>query len=263
MPPLTVELVKIINLQDDNVSDKADPYVKFELVHNKKGFWKKDETFDNKVSSKKQNERNPIYYETFVFDDIETLTNMELRVVVMDDDFGRSKDDKLGSCTIQLDKLELEPIPALHRRKIDDNIFAEDAYIFLKLSYGEAVEDVDATKLSYVGTAAYDCLRTLYSEYHHTLWNVSHGKVVGELHQTPKLAFPGPPSGESFPKGHDDWFPSIMGDILSRTKVWADVLSLGPPDGKFMTAFQDALLKISQTAQGKKSTPVIIRMMFG
>ena len=108
---------------------------------------------------------------------------------------------------------------------------------------------------------AYECLRSYYSEYHHSLWNVTSGKVIGELHQTPKEAFPGP-GDDPHPDGHDDWFPEIMGEILARTQVWADVLSLGPPDGKFMTAFQDALVKIATNAEGKDE-PVIIRMMFG
>ena len=261
MPKLTVELVKIINLTDDSSADKADPYVKFELIQNNVG-WRNDEKFGKMISSKKKNERDPVYNETFVFDDIETLDNMELKIKVMDDDEGKSRDDKLGGCKIKLEKLDLEPIPALHRRKIDDNLFAEDAYIFVKLSYGEEAVDVDATKLSYVGSAAYECLRTLYSEYHHQLWNVSHGKVIGELHQTPKEAWPGPPEGEGFPDGHDNWFPSIMADILSRTTIWADVLSLGPPDGQFMDRFQEALVKVAENAQGKDK-PVVIRMMFG
>ena len=63
---------------------------------------------------------------------------------------------------------------------------------FLKLSFGELATDDDATNanLSHVGLAAYDCLRSYYSEFHHSLWNVTKGKVVGELHQTPKEADP-------------------------------------------------------------------------
>jgi hypothetical protein len=95
------------------------------------------------------------------------------------------------------------------------------------------------------------------------LWNVTSGKVIGELHQTPKTAFHQGLSREApHPDGSNDWFPEIMGEILSRTTVWADVCSLGPPDGRFMTAFQNALVKINENAQGKKK-PVIVRMMFG
>ena len=72
-------------------------------------------------------------------------------------------------------------------------------------------------------------------------------------------AFPG---GPSQPDGHDDWFPEIMGEVLSRTKIWGDVLSLGSPDGRFMTSFKNALATIAESA-GERDTPVIIRLMFG
>jgi len=49
---------------------------------------------------------------------------------------------------------------------------------------------------------------------------------------------------------------------MSRTTVWCDVMSLGPPDGLFMDEIKGALKTISDNAQGKES-PVIIRMMFG
>jgi C2 domain len=259
MPDLTVELVKIVNLKDDSPGvDVADPYVKFDLEQNNR-LWN-GTNYGRMVSSRKKNERNPVYNETFVFKDIPDLKNMELTCTVMDKDED-SRDDKLGRCSFQLSKMDLEPVPQLFRKKVDNNLFSKDAYIFLKISYGDKVEDADASNLSHVGQAAYECLRTYYSEYHHSLWNVTTGKVVGELHQTPKEAFPGP-GDDPHPDGHDDWFPSAMGKILAKTQVWADVLSLGPPDGRFMTAFQNALVTIAKNAQGKKE-PVIIRMMFG
>ena len=258
MPNLTVHLVKIINLRDAGRRDVADPYVKFALKQNNTGL-RHDKDFGKFQSSVKTDERNPEYNETFVFEDLPALKNMELHVKVMDEDDKRH-DDKLGSCTIKLDKLDLEPIPMQVRRKVDNNVFKKDAYIFLNISYGEKAEDTDATNLSHVGQAAYECLRSLYAEHHHQLWNVTNGKVIGELHQTPKEAWPGPAT--KFEDGHDDWFPEVMGDILSRTQVWADVLSLGPPDGKFMKAFQKALAKIAENAEGK-DRPVVIRMMFG
>ena len=256
MSKLTVHLVRITGLTDDDHSDRADPYVKFELEQDNIGF-RRDKDFGERVSSKKKNQHNPVYNEKFVFENIPTLNNMELKVKVLDDDVG--KDDKLGKCLIKLEKLDLEPIPTEIRRKIDNNIFSPDAYIVLQLSYGEAAEDEDAENLSHVGTAAYECLRTKYSEYHYQLWNVTHGRVVGELQQTPKEAWPG---NEIPPDGHDDWFPEIMGEVVSRTRIWCDVLSLGPPDGKFMTCFKEALVKVAKTA-AERDEPVVIRMMFG
>jgi hypothetical protein len=173
----------------------------------------------------------------------------------------------LGKTTIHLEKLkpELEPIPQTYRFKINNRLVKKDSYIFVNLSFGEVVidDDVQDGTLSHVGQAAYDCLRTLYGEYHHSLWNVTRGRIVGELHQTPKTAFhEGLDPKTPHPDGSDDWFPQIMGEILSRTTKWADVLSLGPPDGRFMTAFQQALVTINENAAGQQE-PVIIRMMFG
>lgn len=253
MPLLTVHLIRIIGLTDADHDDAADPYVKFELEQDNM-FYDKD--YGETSSSKKKNERSPVYNETFDFE-IPTLENMELTVKVMDDDYG--KDDKLGKCKIKLEKLDLDPVPREIRRKVDDNLFSPDAYVFLKLSYGEAATDDDATDLSHVGEAAYECLRAKHGEHHHQLWNVTSGRIVGELHQTPKEAWPG---HEVPPDGHDDWFPAIMADVMSRTQVWCDVLSLGPPDGKFMTYFKEALGKIAETA-ADRDDPVVVRMMFG
>jgi len=256
MPPLTVHLHKITNLTDDAHIDEADPYVKFELEQNNVGF-RRDKDLGEKRSSRKKNEQNPVYGEDFTFDAPDTLNNLELTVTVMDDDVG--PDEKLGGCRILLEDLDLSPEPMEVRRRVDNNLFSPDSWIFLKISYGEATEDVDATSLSHVGTAAYDVLRKKHSEHHHQLWNVTSGRVIGELHQTPKMAWPGEPV---HPDGHDDWFPEIMGEILGRTQIWADVLSLGPPDGKFMDSFKAALQKIAESAAERKK-PVVIRMMFG
>lgn len=253
MPTLNVHLYKITNLCDDSHFDVADPYVKFELEKDNLLF---DEEFGEQVSSKKKNDMNPVYSEDFKFE-IRNLRKMVLLVTVFDDDMG--SDDELGYCKIDLEDLELSSEPVEIRRKIVDNYFSPDSWIILKLSFGEVVEDSDATNLSYVGYSAYDCLRKKHGHFHHQLWNVTSGRVVGELHQTPIQAWRGV---SVHPEGHDDWFPEIMGEILSRTKIWADVLSLGPPDGKFMLYFKEALSKIAESA-AERDNPVIIRMMFG
>lgn len=49
---------------------------------------------------------------------------------------------------------------------------------------------------------------------------------------------------------------------MKKTQHWCDVMSLGPPDGLFMTYFQDALQVIAENAKGKQE-PIIVRMMFG
>ena len=93
-----------------------------------------DKDFGEMKSTKKKNEQNPVYGEDFNFN-IPTLNNMELKVKVMDDDVG--PDEELGSCKIKLEKLDLGPEPIDVKRKVDNNIFSPDAYVFLKLSYTE------------------------------------------------------------------------------------------------------------------------------
>jgi hypothetical protein len=274
MSKLTIHLIKILNLCDSRdhlglVKDVADPYVQFSLKQTRGGPFRKDHEMGTQRSTVVPNDRNPVYHnETFTFEDLpSSLKNLELTIRVMDKDETSRKDDKLGSTTVHLAKLKpsLEPILQTYRFKINNRLVRKDSYIFIKLSYGESVvdEDVQDGTLSHVGQAAYDCLRTFYGEYHHSLWNVTKGRMVGELHQTPKTAFHrGLDKKTPHPDGSNDWFPQIMGDILSRATKWADVLSLGPPDGRFMTAFQQALVTINENAAGQ-SEPVVIRMMFG
>jgi len=53
----------------------------------------------------------------------------------MDDDIGR--DESLGKCKIKLEDLDLSDEPQEIEKKVDNNIFSADAYIYLKLSYTE------------------------------------------------------------------------------------------------------------------------------
>ncbi|KAG7374402.1 phospholipase [Nitzschia inconspicua] len=127
-------------------------------------------------------------------------------------------------------------------------------------SSGDEVEDRSAGDLSYVGTAAYDVLRKHYSHYHHDLWNVTKGRVVGDLHITPKDAFTRADTTDP-PEGHDDWMPEKIREIIARTEEWCDIMTLGPPDGLFMDAFKQALHDICcrELILGR----ITIRMMFG
>lgn len=97
------------------------------------------------------------------------------------------------------------------------NIFQEKE----EESSGEETFDVDAVGLSHVGQAAYEILRTKHEDMHHITWDVTSGKVVGELDQTPKGFFE---SDEEPPEGHSDWFPEKIAEIMSRTEVWCDVM---------------------------------------
>lgn len=140
-------------------------------------------------------------------------------------------------------------------------------------SSGDEVEDQSAKRLSHVGTAAYKVLSRHHNWSHQSQWNVTSGRVVGEVHQTPRTGWkadvdPSP--------GNDDWLPRKMGEIVSRTRFWCDVLSLGPPDGQFMVEMKKGLAAIaersrrraspSQDAEGGGSDdtkPVVVRLLFG
>jgi len=89
---------------------------------------------------------------------------------------------------------------------------------------GEAV-DKSAENLSHVGEAAYNALRLKHFWYHHRCWNVTSGKIVGELHATPKTGWI---STTDPPAGNDDWFPAKIGEIIAKTEVWCKYLCDAP-----------------------------------
>lgn len=124
---------------------------------------------------------------------------------------------------------------------------------------GEETTDVDAAGLSHVGAAAYEVLRTVHEDMHHVTWDVTSGKVIGELDQTPRGIHD---MQEEPPEGHSDWFPEKLGAIMEKTEHWCDVMSLGPPDGKFLDAMKTAIEKINENADADKH-PVVIRLLFG
>eukprot|EP01083_Nonionella_stella_P103185 294526_1 len=128
---LTVHLDRITNLADEDHIGESDPYVKFELEQDNLFF---DKDFGEMISTKKKDEQNPVYGEDFHFN-IPTLDNMELTVKVMDDDIGF--DEKLGTRKIKLEDLGLSEEPMDIEKKVDNNLFSPDAYIYLKLSYSE------------------------------------------------------------------------------------------------------------------------------
>ena len=138
----------------------------------------------------------------------------------------------------------------LFRRKDDDDE-----------SSGDEIEDKSADSLSYVGTAAYDVLRRHHNHHHKELWNVTKGKVIGDVFHTPIDAFTRTESTDP-PVGHDAWFPEKLGEIIARTEHWCDITSLAPPDGAFMVSFKKALAEICARPAGFGGR-IVIRMMFG
>lgn len=126
----------------------------------------------------------------------------------------------------------------------------------------ESVADGSSAKLSYVGQAAYSALRFKHAWHHHEQWNITTGKPIGSLQQTPKAEVFASPADP--PPKHDDWFPEAMKSVMIKTQTWCDLMSLGPPDGIFMTKIQEALLVICETSKSRPANkPIIVRMMFG
>jgi hypothetical protein len=127
---LVVELVKIVNLADEDKIGKSDPYVIFKL---QKDGWLHDSTLAEAKSSKKKDEQNPVYNEQFLFTHPD-LTDTLLQMNVKDDD--TFKDESLGEYTIKLDEQELEPgVPKEVVVKVDDNWFSKDAEATLVLTW--------------------------------------------------------------------------------------------------------------------------------
>ena len=73
MGKIIVYLDKITNLKDTDVLGQSDPYVKFHLEQDN---WLMDKNYGRKVSSKKKDELNPVYGETFVWDKTLTLSGV-------------------------------------------------------------------------------------------------------------------------------------------------------------------------------------------
>mmetsp|Transcript_30005 Transcript_30005/g.49550 ORF Transcript_30005/g.49550 Transcript_30005/m.49550 type:complete len:136 (+) Transcript_30005:151-558(+) len=135
MGVLTVYLDKISNLRDgDGIGNKSDPYVKFHLEQDNLLF---DKNFGKQTSTKKENEENPEFGETFTFEDVPSVENLVLHVKVMDDDYGI--DDKLGACKINLEKAGLSGEPTEIEKDVDKNggWISKNAKIYLKISFTE------------------------------------------------------------------------------------------------------------------------------
>merc|ERR1740129_623284 len=124
------------DLENKDFIGLSDPYVKFELVHDNVVCSK---SYGEHKSSIKTDELNPIYDETFTFENITTviLENLELKMKMWDDDHSHKlTDDKLGACTIKLESLGLTSgVPVEGSWKLLDT--KKDAKIFLTLTWND------------------------------------------------------------------------------------------------------------------------------
>lgn len=117
-----------------------------------------------------------------------------------------------------------------------------------------------ATNLSHVGQTVHAALQRYHPQHRLTMWNVTSGKVIGQVHNTPRNVWD---AALDPIEGNDDWFPEKLEEIISRTEAWCDIMSLGPPDGKFLTAFQNALQKLAYRSMSKDGNPIVVRILLG
>jgi hypothetical protein len=73
MGKITVYLDKVINLVDTDLIGKADPYVVLHLEQDNLVF---DKNYGKKTSKKIKGANNPVYNETFVWDNVKSLNNL-------------------------------------------------------------------------------------------------------------------------------------------------------------------------------------------
>jgi len=121
--------------------------------------------------------------------------------------------------------------------------------------------DGDAQGLSYVGLAVRRALKFRHWVQQGECWNITCGRVVGEVAQTPPRKYWG--CEEILPEtSHSDGLPKRMCDVIKKAHIWVDIASLGPPDGKFRDMMNDAVRALAAKANesGRKIT---VRMLFG
>ena len=136
MGVLTVYLDKITDLRDSDGVGKSDPYVMLNLKEDRRML---DKSYGKKKSKTIKDTVNPVFSETFTFNDVPSdMENLVLDIKVMDDDFGR--DDKIGSTELVLKNFGFSAEPRDVECIVDDKggrMFKKTAKMHLKISYTE------------------------------------------------------------------------------------------------------------------------------
>ena len=84
-------------------------------------------------------------------------------------------------------------------------------------SSGDELHDKDAVDLSHVGEAVHKVLGRSHNRHHLDMWNVTSGKIIGSVDDTPKCVWD---TKEDPNEDQGDWFPEKMGEIIGRTESW-------------------------------------------
>ena len=114
-------------------------------------------------------------------------------------------------------------------------------------------------KHSYICEAAIEELEANHGEYKDELWASTSGKVVGEIQHSPRGMWD---QLSDLDAGHTDWFLEVYGDLLARTQVYCDFMSLSPPDGAFTETIKASLAILSEKSR-KSGNKIVVRFLFG
>eukprot|EP00985_Skeletonema_marinoi_P000276 scaffold84_cov71-Skeletonema_marinoi.AAC.1 len=114
-------------------------------------------------------------------------------------------------------------------------------------------------KHSHIGEAAIKELEANHSEYKDELWASTTGKVVGEIQHSPKGMWD---QLNDLDNGHTDWFPEVYSDLLAKTEVFCDFISLSPPDGVFLEKIKASIAVLAEKSK-KSGNKIVVRFLFG
>lgn len=107
--------------------------------------------------------------------------------------------------------------------------------------------------LSYIAEAAETALSIKHPMYEGVCWNVTHGRLVGEVVQSPPSTFwKDAQLTKELENYHSDDLPKKMFDVIVEAEYWVDFASLGVPDGKFLLAIVQAIKVLAES--GKEVT---------
>ncbi len=114
-------------------------------------------------------------------------------------------------------------------------------------------------KQSHIGVAAIEELEANHSDYKDELWASTTGQVVGRIQHSPKGMWD---QLHDLDAGHTDWFADVYGDLLAKTEVFCDFLSLSPPDGMFLEKIKASLAILAEKSR-KSGNKIVVRFLFG
>jgi hypothetical protein len=116
-------------------------------------------------------------------------------------------------------------------------------------------------QLSYIGESVACTLQAKHEIHRRSSWNVTSGRIVNDILQTPPRSHWGKPEVQPLQE-HSDELPQRMHDVIVKAERWVDFASLAPPDGKFHKQIHDAICELGEKA-ARLQSPITIRLLFG